>query len=193
MKAGKIDRRVRLTKQLIKDSLIELMQEHPISRISVKMLCETAEINRSTFYTYYTDTYDLLHQIQQEVIAELSEHISHAAFSEPSNLTVLAMTQILDYARQNSALFKVLLSKNGDDTFHKDIMLLAQEKTIKELRNLKLIDERTNEYLQLFVITGTLNVVEKWLMDDMPESTQQMAEFCSTLLYQGLSGYNVPQ
>lgn len=193
MIVGKMDRRVRLTKQLIKESLVELMQEYPISRISVKMLCETADINRSTFYAYYTDTYDLLRQIQQEAISELSEYISHTAFSQPSNLTIQAMTQMLDYARQNSSLFKVLLSKNGDDSFHRDIMLLAQEKTIKELRNVKNIDGRTNEYLQLFVITGALNVVEKWLMDGMQESTQQMAELCSTLLYKGLSGYNFQQ
>ena len=49
MKAEKEDRRVRLTKQAIRESLIELMQEYPIAKISVKMICDTADINRSTF------------------------------------------------------------------------------------------------------------------------------------------------
>lgn len=196
MKAEKTDRRVKLTKQLIKESLVELMQECPISRISVKMLCETADINRSTFYAHYSDTYDLLRQIQHEVISELSEYISRSAFSEQSKLTVQAMSQILEYARENSKLLKVLLSENGDFTFQKDIMLLAQQKTINELRTMQNIEKRTSEYLQLFVITGALSVVEKWLKDGMKESTQEMAELCSTLLYNGLSGYlsgyNVP-
>jgi AcrR family transcriptional regulator len=75
------NRRVRLTKQIIKESLIELMREYPISKISVKMLCEAADINRSTFYAHYTDTNDLLRHIQQEVISEVSEHVSQSAFS----------------------------------------------------------------------------------------------------------------
>lgn len=188
---GKTDRRIRLTKQIIRESLVELMQKYPISRISVKKLCEVADINRSTFYAHYDNTYDLLRQIQQEIISELAEHISSGVFIEKSKLTVQVMSQILEYAKENSELFKVLLSKNGDFTFQKDIMLIAQEKTIKELHNIKNLDKRTSEYLQLFLTTGALNVIEKWLQDGMPESTQEMAELCSTLLYKGLSGYNV--
>lgn len=193
MKTKKTDRRVKLTKQIIKESLIELMREHPISRVSVKMLCETADINRSTFYAHYTDIYDLLRQIQQKVILELTEYVSQGTFLEPSNLTVQVMSQILTYAKENSELFKVLLSENGDFTFQNNIMLLAQQKIINEHHTMKNLDKRTSEYLQLFVITGALNVLEKWLKDGMQESTQNMAELCSTLLYKGLSGYNVQQ
>ena len=48
----KIDYRVRLTKQIIRQNLVPLMKEYHISRISIKMLCERAEINRSTFYAH---------------------------------------------------------------------------------------------------------------------------------------------
>ncbi|MEZ4357733.1 MAG: TetR/AcrR family transcriptional regulator C-terminal domain-containing protein [Eubacteriales bacterium] len=192
MKTEKTDRRVKLTKQLIKESLVELMQEQPISRISVKMLCEAADINRSTFYAHYTDTYDLLRQIQCDVISEISEYISQSAFSEQSQLTVQAMSHILEYAKENSKLLKVLLSENGDFNFQKDIMLLAQQKTINELKTMENLDKRISEYLQLFTITGALSVMEKWLKDGMQESTQEMAQMCSTLLYNGLSGYFIP-
>jgi AcrR family transcriptional regulator len=191
MKTGKADRRVRLTKQLIKESLVELMREHPISGISVKMLCETADINRSTFYAHYTDTSDLLCQIQQEITSELAEYVSQCAFFEQSNLNIQAIHQILEYAKKNSDLFMVLLSENGDIAFQKNIMLLAQQKTINEIRNMKNLERSTSEYLQVFVVTGALNVVEKWLKDGMRESTQEMAELCSTLLFKGLSGFNV--
>lgn len=182
-------RRVRMTKQIIKESLIELMRAYPIAKISVKMLCETADINRSTFYAHYSDTYDLLRQIQQDIIAEVAEHISGSAFSEQSQLTVQALNQILEYAKENSELFKVILSDNGDLAFQKDIMRLAQQKTINEIRNTEKVEKRTSEYLQLFIATGALSVVEKWLHDGMPESTQEMAEICATLLYKGLSGF----
>ena len=43
------DRRIRYTKQAIKDSLFALMQETPVEKITVKELCAAADINRATF------------------------------------------------------------------------------------------------------------------------------------------------
>jgi len=186
---NKESKRVKLTKRIIKSSLVDMLKTYPISKVSVKKLCEIAEINRSTFYAYYTDPYDLLYQIQGEVINDLSDYISRNAFSEHTALTVQAMTKILEYAKENSELFKVLLSENGDITFQKDIMRLAQKKTINELRSTQSIEPRTSEYLQLFIITGALSVMNKWLQDEMPESPGQMAGLCSSLLYKGLSAY----
>ena len=70
MKSEKIDRRIKYTKTLLKNSLVDLMREYPIAKISVKMLCETADINRSTFYAHYSDQFDLLITLEREVITE---------------------------------------------------------------------------------------------------------------------------
>jgi len=191
MNQGKTDHRVRLTKQIIRESLVALMRQYPISRISIKMLCERAGINRSTFYAHYSDVYDLLYQIQQEIIGELSAHISGNAFSEQTKLTVQALEHILGYAKSNAALFEVLLSENGDFAFQRDIMLLAQQKTVQELQHMKQIEPGVSEYLQYFVVNGALSVIQKWLTDGMRESVPEMAELCSTLLFKGLSGFSI--
>ena len=60
MKELKMDRKTRYTRMVLQDSLIELMKEKPISKITIKELCEKADINRTTFYAHYTDQYDLL-------------------------------------------------------------------------------------------------------------------------------------
>ena len=49
MEAGKTDRRVKYTKALLRDALVELMQTQHISGISIKALCGLADVNRSTF------------------------------------------------------------------------------------------------------------------------------------------------
>ncbi|MBQ3999961.1 MAG: helix-turn-helix transcriptional regulator, partial [Oscillospiraceae bacterium] len=54
------NQRVRLTKRMLKDALISLMQDRPFDRITVKRLCEEAGINRTTFYLHYADTEQLL-------------------------------------------------------------------------------------------------------------------------------------
>lgn len=189
MKTEKIDRRVKYTKMLLKESLVELMREYPISKVSVKFLCEAADINRSTFYAHYTDQYDLLRQLGQEVVAELKKHISKDDFSKQTEQTVQALNRILEYISRNADLFKILLSENGDSSFQREIMLLSQQETISNIRNDQNIDTRTSEYLQCFVVTGALSIVQKWLQDGMTESTEQMTEIVSKLLYKGISAF----
>ncbi|MBU4438606.1 MAG: TetR family transcriptional regulator C-terminal domain-containing protein, partial [Acetobacterium sp.] len=160
------------------------MRDYPISKISIKMLCETADINRSTFYSHYTDQYQLLMQLEEDVIIELKKYIM-----KDSIQTVQSMSQILDYIAQNTDLFKVLLSENGDSTFQKEIMHIAQEKMISDINNNPDIDERTSEYLQYFAVAGALSIVQKWLQDGIPESSEKMSELTSKLLYHGIAGF----
>ncbi len=189
MKSEKTDQRVKITKILLKKSLIELMSNNPISKISVKMLCESADINRSTFYAHYTDQYDLLKQLEQEVISELEKHIAKEEFTKQTAQTVQVLNQILIYIAKNDAFFKVLLSENGDSTLQREIMRLAQQKTLAALQSDRRIDPRTSEYLQCFVTTGALSIIQKWLMEGMPESTETMSELASKLLYHGTSAF----
>ena len=49
----KTDRRILKTKRALRESLLYLLKEQPIQKISVSRLCEKSDINRSTFYTYY--------------------------------------------------------------------------------------------------------------------------------------------
>ena len=49
----KTDARVRYTVHMIQNIFLELLKEKPIAKITVKEICERAEINRSTFYKHY--------------------------------------------------------------------------------------------------------------------------------------------
>lgn len=49
------NRRVRMTKKLIKDAYLELLESNPSEKISVTDVCKVADVNRSTFYMYYED------------------------------------------------------------------------------------------------------------------------------------------
>src|SRR5699024_6555451 len=72
MKNEKIDRRVQMSKTFLKQALISLLKEKRISRISVKELCELADVNRSTFYAHYTDIYSLLNEMENDIMTELT-------------------------------------------------------------------------------------------------------------------------
>lgn len=189
MNTGKADRRVRYTMRALKDSLIELMQENHISKISVKMLCEHADINRSTFYAHYTNQYDLLRRLEQEVIADFNESIDRCLEDQSSGDAVNLMKQLLDYAAENAELVMVLLSENGESEFQKDLVSIAQQRLILYLREDARLTPHLSEYLQGFVISGAVNILQKWIHDGMVESTREMAELISRLLSSGLSSF----
>ena len=53
------DARVKYTKMIIEKSFVELLKVKQLNKITVKELCDLSEINRSTFYKYYDDIFDL--------------------------------------------------------------------------------------------------------------------------------------
>ena len=48
-----VNRRVQFTKTALRDAMLELISEKPLTSITVKDVCARADINRSTFYLHY--------------------------------------------------------------------------------------------------------------------------------------------
>ena len=65
---SKTDARVRYTRRVIKESFLSLLSEKPVNKITVKEVCEAAEINRATFYSHYSDCFALMESIEQEIL-----------------------------------------------------------------------------------------------------------------------------
>ena len=64
----KTDRRTLYTRQVVKDSFLELMKDNPFHKINVSMLCKQAEITRATFYLHYADLNEVLDEVIQEAL-----------------------------------------------------------------------------------------------------------------------------
>ena len=188
MQNQKEDRRIRITKLAIKESLIELMQEYPISKISVTMICDAADINRSTFYTHYTDPYDLLNQIQREVIDGIKEHVFSILFMEQAENAITVITKVLEYVKANAPLFKALLGGNGDVSFQDELMYLVQDKMIQEIREDRRLEPRVTKYVEIYAVSSARSILYKWLSDGCLDETGRMAEIIITLLTRGVNG-----
>ncbi len=65
------------TKQAIKNAFIQQVEEVGFERVTVKNLALVAEINRGTFYLHYSDKYDVMEDLQQELLMELERYVKH--------------------------------------------------------------------------------------------------------------------
>ena len=188
MKKGKTDRRVKYTQKLLWDALVQSLQEQHISNITVKSLCETADINRSTFYAHYKDPYDLLYQMQNEILSNVKRYLekqSYDADDRPISFQVLK--RILEYVKENADVFKILLSDNSDASFQMEIMKLSN---LDLFQSKSKFSKRTHDYLAIFGATGCISILHKWLIDGMLESTTEISEFILKIIYYGTSGLN---
>ena len=72
----KEDRRIVKTRRALREALLDLIEEKGLDRVTVKELCERANLNRGTFYLHYRDVYDLLEQYTDDVLAGFQDIVS---------------------------------------------------------------------------------------------------------------------
>ena len=89
------DRRVKYTKMVLEDSLIQLLQEKPIDKVSITEICQKADINRSTFYAHYNDQIDLLQSIVQSILSELNDYLDNFSYKENGTESIQIISRIL--------------------------------------------------------------------------------------------------
>ncbi len=80
----KENRRVRYTRMVLRETLLSLLQQYPLNKITVSRICEQADVNRSTFYLYYKDAYDLLDQIETELVEQISQALEGTSYMLPN-------------------------------------------------------------------------------------------------------------
>lgn len=96
-----MDLREKKTKRSIQNAFLQIRSKKPLEKITVKELCELAEISKATFYLHYKDIYDLSDTLQQQVIKDILGHLN-----DPKDIIYhlqKANTQIIEgyYANQN--------------------------------------------------------------------------------------------
>ncbi len=171
MKEEKMDRRVKYTLKALKEAMVQLLLEQHISKISVVSLCKLADVNRSTFYTHFQDPYDLLHSITEEVLSDTKVYLRNLN-REDDRISLQALEDILEYVKENTHVFRALLSDNGEPDIQRKIMQMTEIVSAADYKNL---DERTKEYYILFQISGCISILHKWLEEGTPESAKEMS------------------
>jgi AcrR family transcriptional regulator len=124
----KMDIRTKFTQKALKDSLVECMKTSPIQEIPIKAICAGAGVSRSTFYNYYNDQYDLLHEIEEQTFIETDKIIQPYMKIAPKSrkrAVINLLHDILQNIADNSNSIQVLLSENGDSAFQKKFSVTA--------------------------------------------------------------------
>lgn len=176
MKELKLSRKTRYTRMVLQDSLMELMREKPISKITIKELCEKADINRTTFYAHYTDQFDLLRKMEDETLAWAEEVTTTLLDQTDRNETIKLLEGILQSVADNRKHIQILMSEQGDIDFQKQLFTLIYRQCHITPSTAKNSDLAAKEFYFVFVVNGSVGLIQHWLKNGLNMPVKELAE-----------------
>lgn len=179
----KDNQRSRITRMLLKNSYMCLMREKAAAKITVKDICAGAEVNRSTFYLYYSEPNDILMELEDETIHLVEESLhSIGSSDEASPDTQCYLLSFLREIRRNSELLRTLLVENSDPHFRRKLQTVAlnMAQTAFHVE----IDAASKSATYLFIVSGSIELLVDWIKSDYVASEHAMCH----LLYKLCEG-----
>ena len=162
------DIRVRRTRKLLQQAFIELTVEKGFAALTVRDITERAMVNRSTFYRYYLDKYDLLEQYLNE-INELT-----ACQNVPGPLA------LLKHIQQQASFYRVMLGPKGDPLFAQRFRQNIEQRfgsfSAQALSEPEPHDPPVDLRLRCLAYVG-LGATTWWLEQEQPCSPEQLADW----------------
>lgn len=169
--ATKNNRRTIITKMILKDSLLKLMQEKPISKVSIKEICDLSDMSRSTFYLHYQDQFALLEDIENEVLEKTFENLAQVN-SEPNAIDSIEF--FLNYVKENKMTFGILLCQSENKSFQQRIIDNVQTNIQSFLPTF--FEDNKEKYAYSFIMNGCLCILTDWINNDFDLSSRELAE-----------------
>lgn len=181
----KENQRVTLTKRLLQESLLQIMEEKNVQKISVKELCEASGINRSTFYNHYTCPSDVLLEIENNVIGDLDalwvEEYGGENWKMDKRVEVLCT-----YIGEHRELFCMLLRDSDTSSgFPALLMNAAHVRMTYEEGFSYAKDEDDKKLMTTFLSNGAYYLIRQWVLEEVPKSPEEIGELICLMATHG--------
>lgn len=175
----KIDRRIRRTKKVLAEALIEILKNKNIENVTVSELAKKADITRTTFYQYYREPVEMLEKLQDEIAIDLNKIVEQTEGGDARGFFSLLFNYFHQDKMKADILSFTIRNQKGYEKIgyeiHNKYMLRWKDKIVAE--NLK-----QYEYYRYYIVFGCIAVVENWVENGMSETPEEMTEIAISLL-----------
>ena len=170
----KPNQRISLTKELVHRALIRLLDKNELHKISIRELCSIAGINRTTFYNHYGSQYDVLAEITDQYLQDISDTINITDTNDKRNV-LERIALVFTYIEQNLEISKLLIHNNIDESFAQRLFSLPKiEDMLAETLKEKAKDDDYRDIVS-FIIFGSYKLLQDWIKSTDRRSPYEMA------------------
>ena len=177
--------RLRRTQKLLREALIELIEECGFDALTIGELTTRAMVSRAAFYRNYQDKYDLVEQIFEEVISTMRGAIAAMGPEQhPPQVWVKFFEHIAEYER----LYRALLGSKGSPWFVK-MMRASLAELVKEHERIpdgqspdaRLVFTFSDTFVPDLVSAMLVEAITWWLEHGRPNTPEEIATRCARL------------
>ena len=170
--------RVRRTQKLLREALIELIEERGFEALTVGELTARALVSRAAFYRNYQDKYDLVEQIFEEAMSALLGAIGKLGQEHPAESWVTFFEHIAQYDR----LYRALLGSKGSPWFVRRMRAALRDLVNERGRlphgpeaNSRLAHTFADEFVPDLVSAMFVEAITWWLVQGRPYTPREIA------------------
>jgi AcrR family transcriptional regulator len=185
----KEDRRIQRTRNLLREALLQLIEEKGYDSITISDIADRANVARTTFYMHYQDKDDLLFRSMRDVYQTLFEQAmpSPQDFFDETCINADDFLHVQEYAD----FYRVMLSDRGSMAFFVRVLDFLAEEFCKSLFTSVLPEDHKTPVpleLQAYMLSGSLVAIIKWWLDSgMQQSPEEIASLMQQMVMKGLN------
>lgn len=152
---NKEDLRVVKTLESIDASLLANLKKYPLTKITVDTLCKEARINRSTFYKYYSDKYDLLSNYLSKILLEFKKKMDVSFINAtPSTINEDRYSNqfqdILRFFGNRKDIYIILWDAIMERDIYSEMIDIIQNNIFEQMEEYITKDSESYMYISLF-------------------------------------------
>lgn len=166
------------------EAFLQLLEKKDFAYITVKEICRTAGVNRSTFYLHYETIGDLLEETAQHIIDRFVEAMPHdvsdffekmqtCPLEELFLITPEYLIPYLNYVKENRSIFRTALEHAAtlrlNDAYH-----ALNRHVFSPILDRFCIPDSEQKYIMPFYINGLIGIINEWLKEDCRDSVQHI-------------------
>lgn len=175
-------RRTRYTRQAMQDALIDLMRERPLAAITVKALCERADVNRSTFYAHYGSVEELLRDIEDQTMDWVRAALDQLLQQSDATDIEQGIVHICRYIASNRNHLQILMSSKADARFQQQLLeLIYSQRAVLDQLQAYAADPAEATMLMRFAVSGSIGLLQYWLTTGLQASPESVAHTIFTM------------
>ena len=177
----KENQRITLTKRLLQEGLLRLLEVKDLEKISVTELCRESGINRATFYNHYGSPQELLMDLEMQITEELEQLMTYPKNEEEA---LALLESVCVYMQEHSRAIIILSRCHADcdlaDTFHKLNEAFPARKPKSKLTST--MDEDSLHLTTTFIQTGCYHLIREWLIKDIQKTPREIAQLLMKII-----------
>ncbi len=169
----KKDMRIVLTKRMLKEGLLQMLADKPLSKISITDLCEVSGVNRATFYNHYDSPVRILEEITYDYFDHL-KNIYNTSLQKSGDPET-SVEACLSYLMDKKSEIKLLFSKNAENAISGFALELVNGFVAENESLHRLVGNKTDQYLYAILTSSALfGLIQIWIVHDIEKTPKDI-------------------